>query len=516
MKKIVFVFVAVFSMLSCCRTSGPAVSGIPPRSDQVIPVTGTWVNLAWQDERNNYMNAKDEELNTDPELWADKMAELHEIGVDYIVIMQTANEGKAYYPSELMPHHYPDGRKSPVEAIMDTCDELGMQVFMSCGWAYDQSDNVGDPKVVARQCEMMGELGALYGDRPSFYGWYLPIEDCLIPYLPDRSVTGINRLTAKAHEITPGKRTMVAPYGIFGAELDNPAFGEQLSKIDVDIIAYQDEVGCVRERFPMHRMKENFRKLGEIHEKLGIEFWVDLEAFTWDRATNSQHSTLIPAEFGRLLSQFVGASQAGAKRILSFAIYGIFDKPGSRHPLGQPEKSAQAYTNYQNWLAGDPHWKLLEDIFTDKATNDAEGSVIAFSSEGIPNKAQRSFLPKLVDGQFGYEDPGCNEWLKCTGCMDVTIDLGSEKDIAVVAPHFLNYTPDRIGFPRSLDIYTSVDGTDFQLAASAKKPEGLNDKHDCWTDIYYFTDLGKARYVRVAARTAGWSFIECDEIIVKY
>ena len=516
MKKIVFVFVAVFSMLSCCRTSGPAVSEIAPRSDQVIPVTGTWVNLAWQDERNNYMNAKDEELNTDPELWADKMAELHEIGVDYIVIMQTANEGKAYYPSELMPHHYPDGRKSPVEAIMDTCDELGMQVFMSCGWAYDQSDNVGDPKVVARQCEMMGELGALYGDRPSFYGWYLPIEDCLIPYLPDRSVTGINRLTAKAHEITPGKRTMVAPYGIFGAELDNPAFGEQLSKIDVDIIAYQDEVGCVRERFPMHRMKQNFRKLGEIHEKLGIEFWVDLEAFTWDRASNSQHSTLIPAEFGRLLSQFVGASQAGAKRILSFAIYGIFDKPGSRHPLGQPEKSAQAYTNYQNWLAGDPHWKLLEDIFTGKATNDAEGSVIAFSSEGVPNKAQRSFLPKLVDGQFGYEDPGCNEWLKCTGSMDVTIDLGSEKDLAVVAPHFLNYSPDRISFPRSLEIYTSSDGIDFQLVASAKKPEGLNDKHDCWTDISYFTDLGKARYIRVAAKTAGWSFMECDEIIVKY
>lgn len=76
---------------------------------------------------------------------------------------------------------------------------------------------------------------------------------------------------------------MIAPYGIFGAQLDNPQFGAQLSKIDVDIIAYQDEVGCVRERFPMRRMKENFKRLGQIHKDLGIVFWIDLETFTWDR-----------------------------------------------------------------------------------------------------------------------------------------------------------------------------------------------------------------------------------------
>lgn len=182
-----------------------------------------------------------------------------------------------------MPHHFPDGRRSPVEAILDTCDSLDMHVFLSTGWANNQLDNVGDSSVVARQCQIMDELAAMYVGRPSFYGWYLPIEDCLIPFLPDRSVSGINRLTARARRLTPGKRTMIAPYGIFGAQLDNPQFGAQLSKIDVDIIAYQDEVGCVRERFPMRRMKENFKRLGQIHKDLGIEFWIDLETFTWDR-----------------------------------------------------------------------------------------------------------------------------------------------------------------------------------------------------------------------------------------
>ena len=348
-----------------------APSCVKSKPADIMPVTGTWINLAWQDERNNYMNFRDEDKNTDPEMWADKMRELHEIGVDWIAFDQVANEGKAYYPSTIMPHHYPQGRLSPVEAILNTCDELGMHVYLSCGWAQNQLDDVGNMDVVRRQCEIMEELAALYGDRPSFEGWYLPIEDCLIPYLPDRSVEGINRLTAKAHEVTPGKKTMVAPWGIFGADLDNPKFGEQLAKIDVDIIAYQDEVGCVRERFPMRRMKRNFRKLGEIHKNLDLEFWVNIENFTWDRGTNNWYSTLIPAEFGRYLSQIVSASTCGAKKIMSFSVYAIYDKPGARHPLGQPQESARAYANYQKWLDGDPHWKLLESVFTGNYRNPA-------------------------------------------------------------------------------------------------------------------------------------------------
>lgn len=490
-----------------------------PAQVEVLPVTGTWVNLSWQDERNNYTNFRDEALNTDPELWRDKMCELHDIGVDYIVIMQVANEGKAYYPSSLYPKLYPEGRKSPVEAIMDACDSLGMHVFMSCGWAYDQDDNVGDPAVVERQCRMMDELGGLYGDRGSFYGWYLPIEDCLIPYLPERSVEGINRLVARARTVTPGKKTMAAPYGIFGAELDNPLFREQLAKIDIDIIAYQDEVGCVRERFPMQRMKDNFRKLGQIHEDLGIEFWVDLETFTWEKGTNSRQSALIPAEFGRVLSQIVGASRAGVGRITSFAVCGLFDKPGSRHPLGQPAEAELAYANYSAWLSGDPHWKMLESIFTGEAVNDAAGAAVSYSSSGLPSAGasrRQAFLPKLTDGQTGHEDVACREWFKSARGMDVTLDLGSVHSISAVAPHFLNYTPDSIKMPAKVEIYTSVDGSSFSLAASGPGPHAVNDRHDCWSDVAYFPDLGEARYLRVVAATDEWSGIACDEIFVKY
>jgi len=467
----------------------------------IMPVTGTWINLAWQDERNNYMNFQDEDKNTDPGMWAEKMRNLHAIGVDYIAFDQVANERKAYYPSEIMPHHYPDGRKSPVEVIMDTCDELGMHVFMSCGWANNQLDDVGNKEVVARQCAMMEELAALYGDRPSFYGWYLPIEDCLIPYLPDRSVEGINNLIAKAHQVTPGKYTMVAPYGIFGADLDTPKFGEQLSKIDVDIIAYQDEIGCVRKTFPIHQMKENFRKLGEIHKNLDIEFWVNIENFTWDRGTNNWYSTLIPAEFGRYLTQIVSANQSGATRIMSFSVYGIYDRPGSQYPLGQPVESNLAYSTYQDWLAGDPHWKLLEDVYMGDAANIAEGSTCDF--------------PTLVDGIYGYESPDCTEWTSFDGDMEIVIDLGKKTEIEAVAPHFMHFAGRGVKMPVSVELYTSNNGKKYTAVQTVDGPHAVNDRHDCWTDLTYFALNKKARYIKVIAKAAESSSIYCDEIILK-
>ena len=54
------------------------------------------------------------------------------MGMEYVVIMAVANEQKAAYPSAFMEHSYPEGRKSPVETIMDAADECGMHVFMSC------------------------------------------------------------------------------------------------------------------------------------------------------------------------------------------------------------------------------------------------------------------------------------------------------------------------------------------------------------------------------------------------
>lgn len=517
MKKLIIPLLAVLAAITSCKQNSSEIGRETP---EIMPVTGTWINLAWQDERNNYMNFQDENINTDPEMWTDKMIALHEIGVDWVMFDQVANDRKAYYPSDIMEHHYPDGRKDPVTAVMDACDSLGMHVFLSCGWAVDQYDDVGDSSVVARQCEIMTELAALYGDRPSFDGWYLPMEDCLIPYLPDRSIAGINRLTATAYRITPGKLTMVAPYGIFGADLDNPKFAANLDAINVDIIAYQDEIGCVRDIFPMAAMKKHFKKLGKIHENLKLEYWVNIENFTWDRGTNNHYSSLIPAEFGRYLEQIVSASMSGAKRIASFSVYGIIDKPGERHPLGQPVEANRTYETYKNWLAGDPHWKMLEGIFSGTVKNDAKGCPVSYEINGLPSKeltAQQEYLCGLTDGYVADTNPSADGWVRFMKSGSVIMDLGKEQNVSVVAPRFLNYSPFKYEMPVTVELYTSLDGIDWTLVGSQPGPHNVNNRHDCWTDISYFAEVGNARYLKMSCVAPNSSArISCDEIFVKY
>ena len=71
----------------------------------VQPITGTWINLAYKDVRNKYTNPQHFD-NMDPKLWTAKVRELANMGIEYLVFMEVANEGKAYYPSKLMPVPY--------------------------------------------------------------------------------------------------------------------------------------------------------------------------------------------------------------------------------------------------------------------------------------------------------------------------------------------------------------------------------------------------------------------------
>lgn len=469
---------------------------------QTKPVSGTFVNFFWQDERNNYMNQRNVD-QTDPDRWACKTRELHEMGVDYLVFMAVANEGQAIYPSSFMPHAYPESRKSPIDAIMDTADELGMHIIVSTGWARNQLDDLADPFVIETQRKIMEELAALYGTRPSFYGWYLPVEGCFIPYLSDHAVQGVNKIAARARELTPGAKVLISPYGLYAAEFDNPKFAQSIYDLDVDIIAYQDEIGCVRETFPMNNMKEHFRLLGEIHKKCGIEFWANVESFTWDRDPNNWYSTLIPAAFGRYLSQIVGVSQAGVDRIISFAIAGIYDTPGSAYPCGQKLLSTKVQQDYMAWLAGDERWKLLEDIFAGKS----------FESHSVKCGPQA-----LGNGIFGSEDPADKAWERFDGGkMECVIDLGGKQKISRVAAHFCDYFGGGIVIPQNLEVLVSDNGKNWEQAASVCYENWPNRYLDCWTDVILAPGLDcKARYVKVIGRCADpQHHILCSEIVVE-
>ena len=152
-RRVTALLVASVSLtLTCCGTK----SEVTTVNEQTVvkPITGTWVNLAYKDVRNKYTNPASVD-ETSPELWRAKVREWSAMGLEYLVLMEVANECKAYYPSKLMPWIYDPTQTSPVEAILDEASQHGMKVFMSTGWAKDQDDNLLDPAIKQRQLDIM-------------------------------------------------------------------------------------------------------------------------------------------------------------------------------------------------------------------------------------------------------------------------------------------------------------------------------------------------------------------------
>ena len=469
----------------------------------VKPVTGSWINLAYKDVRNKYTNPQSFD-NMDPKLWEAKVRELSAMGIEYLVLMEVANEGKSYYPSQIMPWWYNKDKKSPVDAILDEAAKHNMKIFMSSGWAKDQDDNLLDPAIKERQLRIMEELASLYKNHKAFYGWYLPVEDCLCPIFAEHAVQSVNTLSEKAKKLAPGKKTLISPYGIGLSEFDNPEYEKQMQKLKVDIIAYQDEVGCVRDQFTLPRLKKNWQRLRDIHNRLNIEMWANCETFTWEEGTNDRTSALIPAAYPRLLSQQVAASAAGVDKIISFMFYGIIENPESKYQLGQPVWSNKVYADYMDWKNGKEYWKLMEAAFMEKLVNGA-------TPEMMLGKAG---LQPLLDGKVAEEDSKDARWVKFeAGYHEFVVDLQKKTRVQKAMLRMLNYNPEKIGMPVKTYLYTSIDGKEYNLSSIKDAPYFPNNKHDAWIESILFDQLDEnVRYVKVAFEAPQQVYI--DELFI--
>ena len=455
-------------------------------AEEILPITGTFLNLPYQDVRNKYTNPLSMDY-TDPDFWTVKVTEMHKMGMEYLVLMAVANEQKAYYPSKLMPWVYDKSLKSPVDAIMDTASELGMKVFMSTGWAKDQDDNLRDPAIKGRQIEMMNELAGLYGNHPAMYGWYLPVEDCFGPVLTDYAVDAVNALTDMARTLTPDAKVLISPYGIFNSDFENPRYEQQIMRLKVDIIAYQDEIGCVREKYPLPRLRENWKKLRQIHDKTNIQMWANCESFAWEKAMNDRTSALVPASFSRLLSQMAVATEGGVDRIISFMMYGVYEDPASQYQIGQPYWSNKAYGDYMAWKGGDRYWKTVE------------AALLGYYGE--PAR-------EIVDSSWDVRDPGYHE---------IVCKLADDSGLESLLVRMLMCQKDGIATPDMLTLSYSEDGKAYRLAQTKTCPVFVNTRHDAYVDHVLFADLEAvvpkgARYVKLSYTSESKTAV--DKIIV--
>jgi hypothetical protein len=309
----------------------------------VKPIKGSWISIWWDDRRHLYWNDACRQYTT--EQWAQAVREMAEIGMEYLVLLAIAKGGKAFYDTPLLPK-LEMACSNPIEALLAAADKCGMKFFLSSDWfgAWDYQC-LREPAHVRARFQMMGEIAQQYGHHRSFHGWYWPNEAALGPYFTDDFIAYANACSREAHRLMPKAKTLIAPYGTNRAVCDD-RFVRQLQEMDVDIIAYQDEVGCLR--MDAARSAVAFEKLRRAHDRVPQRaLWADVETFAWEGSPNQQSSPLVPAPFARVKDQLAAVSPF-VDTILIYQYQGILNKPGSRAFAGHPH-STRLYTDYARW-----------------------------------------------------------------------------------------------------------------------------------------------------------------------
>jgi hypothetical protein len=314
------------------------------RGHIVKPIAGFWSEfLHSSDAEGKYWNSV---LPGFSEMqWCAKIREMSDIGMWYLVLMAVANNGKTFYPSKLQPQ-YDYVCNDPLEAVLSEADLCGIKFFVSndfWGNSDDTYNMMTDKNISALREKAMVEIVEKYGHHQSFYGWYYPNESGLWNTIDDLTLRYVNDCSRIARQLMPKSVNLIASYGTKSVRADGE-YVRKLEKLDIDIIAYQDEVGVKKTRAGY--ASKYFETLCLAHKKAGrAKIWADIEIFGFEG--DVYKTALIPADFNRVLKQMEDISSF-VDNILIYQHLWLMNKPGSMVFAGHPE-STDLYEVYAHW-----------------------------------------------------------------------------------------------------------------------------------------------------------------------
>jgi len=235
----------------------------------------------------------------------------------------------------------------PLDAVLSAADECGIKFFVSNDFWSDWQDSkkmMTSNEIAGVRQKGMEEVAERYAWHKSFYGWYFPNETGLWNTIDETTITYVNNCSRIARQLTPQSVNLIAPYGTHSIRLDDN-YVRQLEKLDIDVVAYQDEIGVRKTR--VGYAGKYYEALYKAHAKAGrARLWADMEIFEFEG--DVYKSALIPAAFDRVLKQMEDISPF-VENILVYQYIGIMNKPGSLASVGHPN-SEKLYTDYTNWL----------------------------------------------------------------------------------------------------------------------------------------------------------------------
>lgn len=340
-----FIHACGISIASSCLLNQQLLATEAPLSSKCKPIIGSWFEFNhhnpaegkyWDPALRSFTSAQ----------WREKIREIREAGMEYLVLLSVADKGKTFYPSQLQPRHdfeCPD----PLEAVLSAADEFGVKFFVSNDFWGDSGDMyklMTSKEVVSIREKGMEEVSEKYGHHPSFYGWYYPNETGLSENIDEATIHYVNSCSRKARELMPRCVNLIAPYGTKFVKAD-ANFARQLERLDIDIIAYQDEVGVLKT--DAGSAGRYFEALQKVHANVGrARLWADVEVFQFEGPVYK--SALLPASFQRIRTQLEDVSPY-VENILIYQYIGMMNKPGTTAFAGHPT-STELYTDYIDWL----------------------------------------------------------------------------------------------------------------------------------------------------------------------
>ena len=332
------------------RTAGMAMIGLPflmklqaaSIGKSVKPIEGSWFEFQHHSEvEGKYWNPALEKFTA--EQWDAKVKEIAQTGMRYLVLLDVAIYDKSFYPSKLLPQHKM-GCADPLEAILTAADKYNIRFFVSNGFFGNWRNPallMKDSEVNKLRLKAMNELAENYGHHKSFYGWYYPNETGINGHYDDFFINYVNTSSAEAARLMPKSKTLIAPYGTRKVIADEK-YVRQLEELDVDFIAYQDEIGV--EKTQIDESAGYFESLYKLHKKAAkARIWADVEVFRFEGAV--YNSALLPASPERVIAQLEAVSPY-VEKILIYQYLGMLNAPNSKAFAGHPD-STELYRTLQ-------------------------------------------------------------------------------------------------------------------------------------------------------------------------
>ncbi len=297
------------------------------------PIEGSWFEIQHHSPvEGKYWNQTLEKFTA--QQWDEKIKEIADSGIHYLVLLDVAIYGKSFYPTELLPLQKM-GCEDPLETILSSADKYGINFFVSNGFFGDWTNPVflmKDPEINNLRLKAMNEIAGKYAHHKSFFGWYYPNETGINGHYESYFIDYVNRSSSEAEKLTPKAKTLIAPYGTRNVKADDQ-YVRQLEQLNVDFIAYQDEIGVEKTR--VEESAGFFERLYNLHKKAAkSKLFADVEVFSFEGKV--YNSALVPASPDRVIRQLEAVSPF-VERIFIYQYTGMINKPGTKVFAGHPD-----------------------------------------------------------------------------------------------------------------------------------------------------------------------------------